>query len=270
MTPKFDFTIVTPSFNQDRYLAKTIDSIWRQRGDFTIQHIIADGGSTDMSWPIIQKYKSDLQLKKIRPLCRKLEVISWSRSDRGQTFALKRAFRQASGDIVSWLNSDDLWASPSTLNLVKMTLASKPIDVLLGNAAAINEKGRRLQYPIYSVNKISQGPIRLPMLRQIFRLPIFSQPATFFRFQSFKHLNLDTSLNYTMDWDLLIQALRQKLKFYKINRLIALERIHPEAKTTKNQQAMYKEMARLYRKHHLWHLEHLAVIKKIIVNKYSL
>ena len=46
-----------------------------------------------------------------------------------------------------------------------------------------------------------------------------------------------------MDWDLLIQAIRQKLKFYKINRLLALERIHPEAKTTKNQQAMYKEMA---------------------------
>ena len=100
-------TIVTPSLNQGQFLEQTILSVISQKGDFYIDYIIADGGSTDNSVEIIKKYDSLLREKKFKIQCKGIKYRWWSKKDKGQAHALNMAFKTGQGDVVTWINSDD-------------------------------------------------------------------------------------------------------------------------------------------------------------------
>lgn len=102
-------SIVTPSFNQGRFLEQTINSVITQEGDFYIDYIVADGGSTDNSVAIIKKYDDLIKSKEFICQCRGIEFSWWSQKDNGQPEALNNAFGRAKGDILAWINSDDYY-----------------------------------------------------------------------------------------------------------------------------------------------------------------
>lgn len=128
MLPKI--SIVTPSFNQARFLERTITSILDQ-GYANLEYIIIDGGSTDGSVDIIRKYSSRL--------------AHWvSEPDRGQSDAINKGLRRASGDWLAWQNSDDVYYPGAFASLARAAAAHPRVHFITGDMATIDPEDRRL------------------------------------------------------------------------------------------------------------------------------
>ena len=120
-------SIITPTYNSGAYLEKCIQSIVNQEFD-DYEHIIVDGGSTDNTLAIIKKYES-------------LYNIKWiSEKDNGMYDAISKGFKMAKGDILCWLNSDDIYM-PWTLKVVEHVFQNTDIDWCTGVPTQINENG---------------------------------------------------------------------------------------------------------------------------------
>src|SRR4051812_43595627 len=123
-------TVVTPSFNQARFLEETMRSVIDQ-GYPNLEYIVIDGGSTDASVAIIKKYESQLAY--------------WiSEKDHGPAEAISKGFQRATGDILAYLNSDDIY-QPGTLSAVAAAFQAKPkVDVVYGDTYWVDGDGRVL------------------------------------------------------------------------------------------------------------------------------
>jgi glycosyltransferase involved in cell wall biosynthesis len=123
-----NISIITPSYSQARYIRQTIDSVLRQTGDFELEHIVVDGSSADNTVAILRSYG---------------DAIRWvSEPDEGQADALNKGIGMATGDIIGWLNSDDLY-EPGCLAAVAQVFTLEPdTQWLYGRARIIDEFGR--------------------------------------------------------------------------------------------------------------------------------
>ncbi len=115
-------SIVTPTFNSERYLSETIESVLSQCGDFSIEYIIADGRSTDKSIQIASYYKSLIE-KQMFPLhCHEVAMKILSRSDHGMYEAINNGFKHTTGEVMGYINSDDFYlpgAFQATISILK-------------------------------------------------------------------------------------------------------------------------------------------------------
>jgi glycosyltransferase involved in cell wall biosynthesis len=173
-------SIVTPSFNQARFIEETIRSVLLQ-GYPDLEYIIIDGGSTDDSVEIIRKYEPWL--------------AHWiSEKDRGQSNAINKGWNCSSGTILAWLNSDDYYF-PDTIKFVaEEFVANGKYKILVGTGVIVDQSGRHL------LKKFPGTFSAIDMLRLCGATP--SQPAVFLRrmvFDTFGELNED--LHYVMDWE---------------------------------------------------------------------
>jgi glycosyltransferase involved in cell wall biosynthesis len=127
-------SIIMPSFNQAEYLGRAIESVQRQRGDFELEHIVMDGGSTDGSVDILRRCGDRLQ---------------WvSEPDEGQSDALNKGIARATGDVIGWLNSDDL-LEPGALAAVAEVFEAEPdTQWLYGKVRVIDESDREIRKAI--------------------------------------------------------------------------------------------------------------------------
>jgi len=183
LTPP-SISIVTPSFNQAKFLEHAIQSVLCQKYPH-LEYIIIDGGSTDGSVDIIKKYEN--------------ELTYWiSEKDNGQTHALNKGFRKATGEIVAWLNSDDIYP-PNTFHLVsKEFVKDSKLDIVYGNKAIINEEGVTLDVLKYT-------RVLYPMLIAIGS--VLPQPSAFWRRNIFERVGyLDESLHFVMDREFMCRA----------------------------------------------------------------
>ena len=117
------FSIITPSFNQGEYIEDAIKSVQNQ-SNVEIEHIIIDGGSTDKTLSILKNYKN----------------LTWiSEKDRGQTHALNKGLKLATGNIIGWLNADDFYEN-NVFEKIFKNIKKKEIDIVYGNFFYVNKK----------------------------------------------------------------------------------------------------------------------------------
>ena len=240
-------SVITPSYNQGKFLEQTISSIWGQVGDFELEHIIADGGSIDNSGEIIKKYEELYKSNKYPINCNKLTLVWWSKKDKGQVDALNRGFKLATGEIVGWLNSDDILDRKDALQQVARAFSSSKADIIVGNCRVINETGKELSQPPILSNSMDNAKLqkKLKLLLDVCFIP---QPATYFKRELYLELGIK-NYHYGMDWDLWIRSYLEKKKFYKLDYPVASFRMQSEGKTTKLSPQYYKETIEILQKY---------------------
>jgi len=213
-------SIVTPSYNQAEFIEETIRSVLLQ-GYPDIEYIIIDGGSTDGSVEIIKKYEPWLTY--------------WvSEPDSGQTNALNKGFKKATGEILNWLNSDDIFLPGAFTTIAKKYIEFPKAGAFVGGTYRVSAKGKLLMTVLPRdlsldgiANKVSNW---------------FMQPACFFTMKAWKAVGpLKEDLHFAMDFDLWLKIAKQ-FAFERVEEVIASVKIHEHAKSTKQRSMMFFEI----------------------------
>ena len=224
-------TVITPSFNQGNYIEQTINSVLDQ--DYPeLEYIVMDGGSTDNTLDVLQKYKGKLQW--------------FSEQDRGQSHAINKGLRMASGDIIAFLNSDDLY-EPASLKKVGRFFATYPdTNWLTGKCRTIDPAGREIRKTITMYKNFW---LRIKSYQVLPVLNFISQPATFWSRRVIKTVGgFDESLHYAMDYDYWLRV-GARFKLWFINDYLACFRVHPSSKAGSSADAQFEvefQIARRY------------------------
>ncbi len=216
-------SIITPSFNQARYIEATIQSVLGQ--DYPrIEYIIVDGGSTDGTVEIVKKYEGR---------------IGWwvSEQDKGQTDAINKGFARAQGQILAWLNSDDTYEPGAVSAAVKYLMDHPEIGMVYGDCNFINEDGRvigRFGAAQTDYRLLRQGYAHIPQQTMFFRAGLWRQVGP-----------LDPSFYFAMDYDLWTRlAARTRLKYTP--QTWANFRLHTTGKTIAADDRCWPEMIRVH------------------------
>jgi len=179
-------SIVTTNYNTDKYLEQTIQSVLNQKGDFELEYIITDGGSTDNSLDIIKKYKD------------RLKYIS--EKDKGQSDGINKGLKMATGDIVAFLNADDVYTDGALDKVVTYFKENPDCMWLTGYGKIIDENGKQIKKYI---TEYKNRKLRKFTFEQLLIENCISQPATFWRRKLLDEMGyIDESLHYSMDQDL--------------------------------------------------------------------
>ncbi len=214
-------SIVTPSYNQGAFLAETIESVIEQQGDFSIDYIIIDGGSSDNSVEIIKKYDELLQKGEWQVNCQGITFRWVSEQDRGQTDALMKGFRMVRGEILAWLNSDDTYLPGALQSAIDFFRAQPDAVLVYGDARYIDAAGSLIS----SYRTAEFDLVKLASTN------IICQPAAFFRRAAFEAVGcLNEALHFAMDYDLWIR-LGRRFSCHHIHQMLATYRLHETSKT---------------------------------------
>jgi glycosyltransferase involved in cell wall biosynthesis len=200
-------SVVTPSFNQAKYLEATMKSVL-DHGYPKLEYIVIDGGSSDGSVEIIEKYAE--------------ELAYWvSEPDRGQTHALIKGFERASGEIMAWLCSDDLY-EPYTLREVAQIFVRKPHwQVVYGDALWIDAVSHPIRF---------QKEIGFNRFVWMYRYNYIPQPSTFWRRGIYERVGgLHERWDLTLDADLWIRF-AEHTELHHVPRMWSRMRRYPEQK----------------------------------------
>jgi glycosyltransferase involved in cell wall biosynthesis len=223
-------SIVTPSFNGRRYLGQTSRSILTQAGDFDLEWVVVDGGSTDGTAEFLRSLDADPRVR-------------WtSEKDRGQSDAINKGMATAAGDVVAWLNADDLY-TPGALGAVATAFAENPgAQWLTGRCEIIDAEGRVIRP---SVTRYKERSLRRYAYRALLRENFISQPAVFWRRDFGARVgSLDESLHYTMDYDLWLRMGRAAPPLF-LDRVLAQFRLHETSKTGQVNREQFDEQYRV-------------------------
>lgn len=200
-------SVITPSYNQAAFIERTLASVAAQSG-VELEHVVFDGGSTDGTVAILERF---------RPAPR------WvSRKDNGQADAVNQGIRATDGDVIGWLNSDDVYY-PGAIARVAAFLEQNPdVDVVYGMADHIDRDDRVLErYPT--------APWDFERLK---KECFICQPAAFFRRRVIeKHGLLDESLHFCMDYEYWLRLGKSGARFAYLEDKLAGSRLHSDTKT---------------------------------------
>lgn len=221
MNSKPLISIVTPSFNQAKFLESSILSVLNQ-GYQNLEYIIVDGGSTDGSLEIIQKYENRL---------------AWwvSEKDKGQADAFNKGLSHASGKYLGWLNSDDLYIENAISEAVDLLESNTDLAFVYGDVQSINQVGA-----ITNIMRYSDWD-----LLDLMRFNIIGQPGVFMRKDLVESVGgLDTSFHFLLDHHLWLK-LASKAPIKYSDKLWAAARFHLEAKNIAQAEKFGQEAYRL-------------------------
>jgi glycosyltransferase involved in cell wall biosynthesis len=221
-------SIVTPSFNQGAYIERTVVSVLSQ-GYANLEYVVQDGGSNDCTQEVLARYRNQLA-----------RVVSGP--DGGQADAINRGLHGSTGEVMAYLNSDDMLL-PGSLAYVARFFAQNPeVDVVYGNRIVIDAADRDI------------GMWVLPRHRDwVVTIQDFvPQETLWWRRRAWERVGarFDTELYYAMDWDLLLRFVAGKVRLAHVPRFLGAFRTHPASKTIAALQIALKEVAMLRER---WH-----------------
>lgn len=220
-----NIAVVTPSFNQGKYIRATIESVLAQRVQ-NLEYIVVDGGSTDNTLDLLRGFGAQLRYV--------------SEPDQGTADAINKGFRSVGGDILGWLNSDDIYYG-GALEAVHTFFETHPhIDVVYGDANHIDENG----------SFIEKYPSEPWSWERFHEICFISQPATFFRRSAFEKFRaLDTRYPHCVDYELWIRWAKAGANFEYMPKTLAATRLHSEAKTVAKRLACHADINNILRDH---------------------
>lgn len=223
MTPHPLVTVVTPCLNPGERLARCLASVSAQTYPH-VEHLVMDGGSDDGTLELL----------------RASDVRWWSEPDSGQSQAINRGFARASGQILTWLNADDLLV-PEAVEKVVQTLERQPsIDIVAGTARLVGDGEDRLAVP----------PGQLTLASMDLHTPI-AQPACFFTAESWNACGpLDEDLHLAMDLDLWYRFVTAGFRYARIDDVLAVIEFHEDAKTMAVPRLNWEQEYALVRQRH--------------------
>ena len=218
-------SIVIPSLNQAEFLEEAITSVLGQANG-KVETIVMDGGSTDDSVAIVEKYSDHLSYWQSKP-------------DGGQAAAINAGFGRASGEILGWLNSDD-FLLPGALQHVVNRLDPAKREIITGNCFHFREN---------SSDSRGSNIEECFQLRDLRLSGYLLQPSTFWTRETWEETGpLDESLGFTFDWDWFIRASKRS-EIQTTPRYLSAYRFHEGHKTGTGGQARRKEIHEIYRRH---------------------
>lgn len=201
-------SIVTPSYNQGRFIVETIKSVISQENaDF--QYIVVDAESNDGTRQVLEKYQHAINKLIIEP-------------DDGQADALAKGFSHADGDIYCYLNSDDVFIPDTFAYVARYFEEHADVDAIYSHRLFIDESG--------AMKRVRLLPPH--MNRFIERWDFIPQETCFFRSSAFVNVGgIDGSFQFAMDYDLFLRMMR-KGRFVRVNKFLAAFRVHPDSKSS--------------------------------------
>jgi glycosyltransferase involved in cell wall biosynthesis len=217
-------SVITPSYQQGRYLEETIRSVLDQ--DYPrVEYMVIDGASSDNTLRTLKRYDDKLAY--------------WcSEPDRGQTDALNKGFARANGKILAWINSDDTY-NPGAISQAVAYLNEHPeVGVVYSDLNFINENSQIIgKFPAAQTDlaRLRRGYVHIP------------QPATFFRAEYWHQVGpLDASFFFAMDYDLWVRLAGVTRLQYLPGPVWANFRMHSDAKTINADERCWPEMLRVH------------------------
>jgi glycosyltransferase involved in cell wall biosynthesis len=226
-------TVLTPSLDSETYLAQTLQSILSQEGDFDLQAIVIDGGSRDGTLPLLRSI-SDRRLRWI------------SEPDRGQSAAVNKGLAMCEGDLVTWLNCDDLYQPGALAAVVKAFRASPSAQWLIGRCNIIDESGRVIRR---FITRYKDHLLQSFSFKSLLRMNMINQPAVFWRRDFGQSVGpLDESLHWTMDYDLWLRMARRCPPLILSN-ILASFRVHRRSKSHGGHAPQFREGYRVARRY---------------------
>ena len=223
-------SIITPSYNQGEFIEETVRSVLLQ-GYPDLEYIVIDGGSTDNSVGVIRKYERWLAF--------------WvSEPDRGQSQAINKGFRRATGRVLAWLNSDDTYL-PGTLAEATRMMADGEAPIVYSRCRLVTPTGEFLKM----YDPLPHLTLRSLILLWEHDFACPPQPTVFFRREILERVGLlDESLHYGLDYELWLRAI-QYFGFSFVDAVWATYRVHPESKTGKGWLPFVNEICAAGKRH---------------------
>ena len=219
-------SVITPSYNQGQFIEETIRSVLGQRYP-KLEFSVFDAGSTDQTVRVLQKYSADLTFWR-------------SEKDGGQAAAINEGFRRATGDILCWLNSDDLHLAHTLSTVAGLLRSFLDLPVVLYGGCEIFD------------NRTHRREIRpaVPFSRELLEtVDFFDQPSVFWTRKAWEIVGpLDETLSYGFDWEWLLRAAKL-CRFISTDVLLSRYRLHQEHKTGTGGEKRWIELLTIVRRH---------------------
>lgn len=223
-------TVVTPAYNQAEFLRDTIESVLSQ--DYAnIEYIVLDDGSTDDTPKILAEYGD--------------KFVWETQPNMGQTATINKGWSMTSGEIITWLNSDDtFYTADSVRTGVEYLVANPDIGIVFGDSMFTEADGTEIE-PTRPVVDFTYKKMVVNCENPI------SQPSAFIRREIIEKVgSLDTKFYYFMDWDLWLRA-GIYYKIEHIDVILSTYRLHAESKTVAQAKKAAPELEYMYKKYFL-------------------
>jgi FkbM family methyltransferase len=226
-------SIVSPSFNQAQFVGRTVRSVSSQ--DYReLEHIVQDAGSSDGTREILHAH-----------VAAELRCRLFVESDAGQPDAINRGFSRATGEILTWLNTDDYYVDDRVVADVMRIFDEEPgVDVVYGRGCFVSPEGEVLREAF-----VHRDPRRLP--HSFFNSVGILQPATFFRRRILDRAGpLDAGMLCAFDYDLWARFMRRGARFRFIDRILAHATFHENAKSSALRLRQLQESSEVTKRHY--------------------
>ena len=241
-------SIITPSLNQGQYIERTLLSVFNQTYP-RIEYIVMDGGSTDRTESILNQYSSDARL-------------SWfSGGDEGQYDAVNKGFQRARGDILGWINADDVYTEDAVEKVVRVFQTVPSVDIVYGRLYSLVE-------PETYTRILYSRPFSYRWLRRY----CFTNPsATFIRASLIRHdgFLIDTHVPTFGDWDWFLRMAEAKKRFYFLPEIITGFRVHPASRIMRMDKRTIRRERRMIKQKHGIAVSYINLWVDIIIPWYE-
>ena len=231
-------SVITPSYNQGQFIERTIKSVLNQSGDFYIDYAVMDGGSSDTTVATLSRYETAVENDASAIACRGIDFRWVSEKDNGQADAVNKGIAGTSGEIIAWINSDDIYY-PGAFECVRRIFQENPdVDVIYGLCNHIDELDGTIEpYPTEPWD-----------YQRLFETCCICQPGAFFRRRLIETQGpLDASLRYCMDYELWLRF-GKSARFLYLEKLLAGSRFYETNKTLGQRIAVHYEINEMFKK----------------------